>query len=171
MKIFSSKKRVAAIGVVTAATLVGGGVAFAYWTTTGAGTGEAKVGTTEAITITGDVNAADLLAPGGLPREVSFTATNPAKFNQRLSKIKLVSISPDDGHSGCPTSVGDPSADFSMADVPMTFPGWRDLPAAPASGAPTAVVLPEKGALVMNNTTWDQDDCRGATLTLTFATE
>ena len=34
MKIFSSKKRVAAIGVVTAATLVGGGVAYAYWTTT-----------------------------------------------------------------------------------------------------------------------------------------
>ena len=37
MKIFSSKKRVAAIGVVTAATLVGGGAAFAYWTTTGSG--------------------------------------------------------------------------------------------------------------------------------------
>ena len=39
MKIFSSKKRVAAIGVVTAATLVGGGMAYAYWTTTGTGTG------------------------------------------------------------------------------------------------------------------------------------
>ena len=39
MKIFSSKKRVAAIGVVTAATLVGGGMAYAYWTATGTGTG------------------------------------------------------------------------------------------------------------------------------------
>ena len=35
MKIFSSKKRVAIIGAVTAVTLVGGGTAFAYWTTTG----------------------------------------------------------------------------------------------------------------------------------------
>ena len=33
MKIFSSKKRVAVIGAVTAVTLVGGGTAFAYWTT------------------------------------------------------------------------------------------------------------------------------------------
>ena len=44
MKIFSSKKRVAAIGVVTAATLVGGGVAFAYWTTSGTGTGPRRPG-------------------------------------------------------------------------------------------------------------------------------
>ena len=44
MKIFSSKKRVAVIGAITAVTLVGGGTAFAYWTTTGTGTGTATVG-------------------------------------------------------------------------------------------------------------------------------
>ena len=49
MKIFSSKKRVAAIGVVTAATLVGGGMAYAYWTTTGTGTGTRDTGTTDAL--------------------------------------------------------------------------------------------------------------------------
>ena len=39
-KIFSSKKRVAAIGAVTAATLLGGGMAVAYWTSSGTGTGQ-----------------------------------------------------------------------------------------------------------------------------------
>ena len=42
MKIFSSKKRVAAIGAVTAATMLGGGVAFAYWTAGGTGSGSAS---------------------------------------------------------------------------------------------------------------------------------
>ena len=40
MKIFSSKKRVAVIGAITAVTLVGGGTAFAYWTASGGGTGQ-----------------------------------------------------------------------------------------------------------------------------------
>ena len=65
MKIFSSKKRVAAIGVVTAATLVGGGMAFAYWTTSGTGTGTATTGTTTTTwTSTSTATATD---PGSSP--------------------------------------------------------------------------------------------------------
>jgi hypothetical protein len=41
MQIFSSKKRVAAIGAVTALTLAGGGMAVAYWTSSGTGSGSA----------------------------------------------------------------------------------------------------------------------------------
>ena len=78
MKIFSSKKRVAAIGVVTAATLVGGGAAFAYWTTTGSGSGSATVGSAAAWTAdeSGDLIAADspALASGPIDRRRSDTS-------------------------------------------------------------------------------------------------
>ena len=53
MKIFSSKKRVAVIGAVTAVTLVGGGTAFAYWTATGTGTGTATVGYAQTSVVVG----------------------------------------------------------------------------------------------------------------------
>ena len=82
-KIFSSKKRVAAIGVITAATMVGGGMAVAYWTSSGTDTDTATVGTSSlfAVKIIPVTTAA--LSPGGPTNTYSVQVTNPGSGVQR----------------------------------------------------------------------------------------
>ena len=159
-KVFSSKRRVAAIGVLTAATLVGGGMAVAYWTTTGTGTGSATVGAPEDnITVVGTVTGD--LAPGRITSDnVSFKASNPADFNQKLSKITLASVTPDSTHALCVTDLG---TDFSMEPVSVEAEGNL------APGA-SDISLTATGTLKMLDSTENQDACQGATLTLAFTT-
>jgi hypothetical protein len=157
-KIFSSKKRVTAVGVLTAATLLGGGVAVAYWTSTGSGTGEATVGSAgDNISVSGSVDGT--LSPGGPAATVSFTATNPENFSQKLTTIHLDSIDADD--AGCATVLG---TDFSMADVTVRAEEG-ELGALDAD-----VDLTDQGTLEMLDSGVNQDDCQGATLTLNFTT-
>ena len=83
-----SKKTWALVGIVAAIGLSAIG-AFAYWTTTGSGTGAADVATTNG-TLVLHASAPTQLFPGG-SSSVTFTA--------------------DAGHASCDT------ADFTMADV------------------------------------------------------
>ncbi len=47
----NTRKRVAAVATGAALTFIVGGVAFAYWTTSGSGTGSAATGSTVPLTI------------------------------------------------------------------------------------------------------------------------
>ena len=158
MKIFSSKKRIGAIGAVAALTLVGGGVAYGYWTTTGSGTGTATAGTTQAITVSGATTGT--VAPGGPAVTVTFKASNPATFNQKLTTIHLDSVTTDTAHSTCALVLG---TDFSMADVTV---GAEGNLAASASD----VDLTATGSFRMLDSGVSQDGCKGAPLTLHFTT-
>ena len=154
MKLFSSKKRIGAIGAIAALTLVGGGVAYGYWTTTGTGTGTAAAaGGNIVITVTGTTSGT--LAPG-LSVPVSFTVNNPAAYAQRLTKITLTGITTDAAHSSCGLVVG---TDFTMPDVNVN-----------ADVAAGASALTPQGTLTMVNRPTPQDACKGAPLALTFAT-
>ena len=161
MKLFSSKKRIGAIGAIAALTLVGGGVAYGYWTTTGSGSGTASAGTNSAVTIVGTTAATDKLTPGGPGITVTFTASNPATFVQKISSIHLASVAPDTpAHASCAAVLG---TDFSMNDVTIGTSGTL------AAGA-SNVLLTETGTLQMLDSGISQDACKGATLTLSFTT-
>ena len=161
MKLFSSKKRIGAIGAVTALTLVGGGVAYGYWTTTGSGSGTAAAGTNSTVTVVGTTVTTDKLTPGGPGIPVTFTASNPATFVQKISSIHLASVTPDSpAHSTCKVVLG---TDFSMADVTVGATGTL------AAGA-SNVALADTGTLRMLDSGINQDACKGATLTLAFTT-
>jgi hypothetical protein len=140
-----SRKALVAGGLV--ATLALGGIAFAYFTTTGAGSATATVGTSEALVIHG--SAADLLYPG-TSSTVSFTVDNGSPGHQRVAKIHLVSVSTDVDHSACVV------ADFTMPDVNAN----QDF----ANGDGQAVT--QTGTLSMANTAISQDACKDAPLTL-----
>jgi hypothetical protein len=153
MELRRSSKRIAYVASAAIAALLVAGVAFAYFTSTGSGTGTATVGTSaDNIEVTGTV--ADLLYPGGPGAEVTFTATNPEDFNQKLSTISLTAV---DGPVGCDTSV------FHMADVAVGAEG---------NLAPNAtdVALTATGTLYMDDNGLNQDACKNASLDLTFAT-
>jgi hypothetical protein len=145
--VLQSRKRRALVALGAAGTVVAVGVAFAYFTTTGSGTGSATGGTSSAVTIHG--TAAGSLFPG-TSTTVSFTVDNPSQGSQRVNAIQLESVTTDAGHSACVTS------DFTMPSVTVnqTFP----------SGNGQAVTA--TGTLSMANTASNQDACQGAPLTL-----
>jgi|ERR1022692_625183 hypothetical protein len=129
------------------------GVALAYFTNLGSGTGTATVGSSSSVTLHGAV--ASSLYPG-TSATVTFTVDNPSAGSELVNKIHLASIAPDAGHSGCSTVITGGNPDFTMPDVTanQSFP----------SGNGQAVTA--TGALAMNETGVSQDACQGATLTL-----
>ena len=145
-----TKKKVAA-GLVAAGMLATTGIAYAYVTTDGTGTGSGSTGTSETLTLHG--TAADALYPG-TDTSVSFTVDNDSPGVQYVTTIKLDSVEADAGHADCDTD------DYSMEDVTV----GEEVPSGDGN------VLLAEGTLKMANN-GNQDDCKGATLTLNLSSE
>jgi len=153
MKKHLSKKRVVLAAIVAVALTIASGVAYAYFTATGAGSGNATVGNSTVILLTPTISST--LYPAGTPASVSVVVKNNGSGAQYVNTIHLASITPDGGHSTCVTTVGaGPANAFTMADVSVA----TDI----AAGGTTTKV----GSLQMNDTGINQDACQGATLTL-----
>ena len=159
MNKFSRKTLVVSTAAVL---LLGGGAAYAYWTTTGSGTGTAVVGTSLPIIIHGE--ALTPLTLDGATSAVTFTADNPSTGTQRVTTVSLVSVAAfsDPGRTvAIPTGTGAGNCDvtkFTMPDVSQD----QDLLAA-ASGT----ALTNDGILSLaNDPAYNQDACKNAYLTL-----
>jgi hypothetical protein len=146
MKRFSKRTWIViAIVLAVAMSAVG---AFAYWTTTGSGSGNATLASSNG-TVTLHASAPTNLYPGG-NSNVTFTGDNAGASNLFVGTIHLASVSADAGHASCNTG------DFSMADVTS-----NTMVLAGASGQ----ALSGTGTLAYANTNVNQDACKGATLT------
>lgn len=141
------KKRALVAAVVAGLALIAAIAGYAYWTTTGSGTGSAAAGTTTAVTL--HASFTDGIYPGGT-RSVSFTADSTNPGSVRVGTVHLASVTFDAGHSGCS------AADFTMPDVVEN----ADVP----NGSGTA--LPNNGTLTFADTASNQDACKNATITL-----
>src|SRR6478609_11095472 len=89
MRKIGSKKRFALIATTTAAVLIGSGVAVAYWTTTGSGTGSATTGTASTVTVNQTGAAITGLYPGGPAVQVPFNIVNGNVSGQYISTVAL----------------------------------------------------------------------------------
>jgi hypothetical protein len=138
------RKRILVPVVVIAAFAVAG-VAVAYFTASGTGSGTASVGTDSGVTITG-VSFDNTLYPGG-STTVRFTINNPSS-NTAVSVDKVVADTRygTTGVDGLP--VGCSAADFTFGAVSV----GRSIP---ASGSVSAT-----GTLSMANTSANQDACK-----------
>jgi hypothetical protein len=139
-------KLMLALGVVGALAL--GGIAYAYFSSTGAGTGTATSGTSTPLVLHG--TAATTLYPG-TSSAVAFTVDNASSGHQQLGTITLGSVTTDAGHSACVMS------DFTMPNVVAN----QDF----ATGNGQAVTL---GGTISWANNGNQDACKGAPLTLHF---
>lgn len=145
------KKALIPIGIVVCLTV--SGIALAYFTNLGSGTGTATVGSSASVTLHGTVTS--VLYPG-TSSPVAFTVDNPSPGTELVNTIHLASITPDAGHSGCSTVLTGGNPDFTMADVTanQSFPHGNGQ------------ALTATGTLTMNETGVSQNACQGATLTL-----
>jgi hypothetical protein len=163
----SNKKRLAFISGSLAVALVGGGLAIAYWTTTGTGTGAGAVGTSTAVTVTQDSTVSGLV-PGGPADDLDFTINNGGTGPQTINSV-AVSV------SQVTKAVGAPAGDCTAADFTVTQPniggavalavGDTAFTSGNGSGGPA-----NTGAKVsmVNDLVNNQDGCKGATLEFTY---
>jgi hypothetical protein len=140
---------VAAIGLVVA---LGGGVAYAYWTAHGSGSGNATNAGMQAVTvealIAGD-NPASTLIPGGTADVVVRVANSNAYPVHIYSVAGNGAVTADAGHSACTTT----GVTFNAPAAPLS-----PTVTVPASGS-TLVHLPGTASM----STASQSACQGAT--------
>lgn len=105
-------KRGTLIGGTTLA-LIGGGIAFAAWTSTGTGSGDATAGTAGDLTVS--VGSASGLYPTGSVT-VPFTVTNDNDYEVTLSGAEPSNFTVDAGHSTCNVASVD-GVDVVLSDV------------------------------------------------------
>ena len=147
--LFSIKRKTTVAITAGALTLGVAGGAYAYWTTTGAGTGSAANASSNGTITLHAAWAAGALYPGG-SQTVTFTGDNAGASDLRVGTISSV------------VSTSDPAclaSDFTIADVVSntTIPHG-------ASGFALGT-----GTLSMANSASNQDACKGATITLTLS--
>lgn len=153
-----NKKQLVAIIAVSALMLGGAGVAFAYWTTTGAGSGEATTGTDIPITAVQTSSITDL-RPGGTAQTLSgnFTNTNTGPVYVTNVVVTIESVTKDAGAAAGTCDATD------YVIVGGTMAVGAEVPVGTAQGAWTGATL----AFVDKAT--NQDQCKLATVNLTYA--
>lgn len=144
-----SKKALIATGTGAVVAMAIGGLALAYWTTTGSGSGSAaNAGSNGTIVL--HASFAPGLTPGA-SEAVSFTADNGGSSSLQVGTVTSV------------VSTSDPlclPADFTVAPV-----AENQTIAAHATG----VALANAGSIAFADTGVNQDACKGATITLTLS--
>jgi hypothetical protein len=157
----SANRRFAKALVSAIATLVLAGGAFAYFTSSGSGSGSASVGSPDELTIAAVTPTSGLLYPGGTG-ELDAAISNPNSFSVRVNSLVLGSggISVDAGHSGC-----DPSALHYMTQT-NGGDGWKVPPK--VGSTPGSLDVDLAGAISMDGDA--ANECQGATFTVSLAT-
>jgi hypothetical protein len=138
------------IVAATAALLLVGGAAFAYWTTQSQGSGSATNAPSNG-TLVLKAHFAGGLAPGAT-RTVTYTATNSGGS----SSLQVGTIS----HIVTTDKVGCTAADFTIGPVFSNTTVLADVIDAELSGT---------GTLRFVDSTENQDACKGATVTLALS--
>ncbi|MEZ2389751.1 hypothetical protein AB6813_09420 [bacterium RCC_150] len=148
MRQLSKKGKVYAAAATIALVAAGGGAAYAYWSTTGTGSGAA---TNSAGTSAVTLHAAftNDLAPGGT-RQVTYTADNPNSSSTSVT-IASATVSIDSAHS----------ASCQSTWFHVTAPTGATL----VSANSTAFAL-GTGSLTMDDLSTSQDGCKGAIVTV-----
>lgn len=141
-----TKKKAAVVGGVTAA-LVTGGVAFAYWTSDGTGTGSVTTGDSVAWEVTIDSTDLAGLTPGGPGETVSFHVKNNNTGVQALQNTVAAVV--DTSDSGCT------DADFDVSATTITY---GDIAAGDTVDGTFEITMINRAA--------NQDACKDVTVNL-----
>ncbi len=161
---FFATKPLHAVAVVTTGVLLGGGMAAAYWTTTGTGTGSAGVGTDAGVTVVQNSTVTGLV-PGGAAQPLDFTVTNSsATTSVQISSVVIGFGSFAAGCSAADFTLTQPSKPSS--GTPVTIAGGGNAAFTSAAGA--GATAGTGAAIAMVNTASNQNACKLSTVNLTY---
>jgi hypothetical protein len=151
-----TKRISTAIAVVA---IVGGtaGAAYAYWLSSGSGSGTVATGHPTAFTVAEGTPTGGALTPGGVTDTIPFTVTNPSTGVQHLTNV-VVTVANPDGTAWTAVS-GCSNADYSVGTPVITY---GDIAANSGTLAGTVTVT-------MNNLGSNQVGCIAASAPLYFA--
>jgi hypothetical protein len=147
-----TRKALVAGGLV--ATLAVGGIAYAYFTSTGSGNGAATVGSTSAVTIS-QTNVLSAMFPNSAAQAIDLNVANPGGGNEYVGTVSI-SIHAASLPVGCLASW------FTITNAAVNSdvtPGATHAFAGASTGA--SIKLDESGG--------SQDACQGANLVLDFS--
>jgi hypothetical protein len=151
-----SKRKVA--GATAAVVLVGGGVAFAYWTAGGSGTGSAA--TASAVSLTAvQTSTVTGMRPGDAPQLLAGTFNNPNNGPVYVATVtaSIAGVTLADGVVGtCDAS------DYTLANPVMNVNA--EVPAGNPQGSWSGATIKFN-----NKSSVNQDACKGATVNLAYA--
>lgn len=156
MSIHISGKRRTTIVAMTAVLVLFGGVAFAYWTSSGSGTGHGTTGDGTDLAVSSPGPTGPGLTPGGPNQSIPFTVTNPGTGTQDLTSVTVI-VADENGDPWVSEPVGCTAADYTVGTPVITYdqiPGGSSI-----SGTVT---------LTMNNLDSNQDACKGLDVPLYF---
>ncbi|GAA2002158.1 hypothetical protein JL107_01775 [Nakamurella flavida] len=156
--LLATTRRKAAVVVGAGVLLLGGGVAYAYWSSTGTGSGAAETGSAPAFVVASDPATGDPLTPGGPAQSVAFSVTNPSTGVLNLASV-LVTVANADGT----TWTAGPTGACSAADYSVGTPAITYGPIAAGAAANGSVTI------AMVNRSANQDECKNVTVPLYFA--
>jgi len=144
-------RRTAVVGLAAAVTL-GGGVAYAAWTSNGAGTANAKAGTAIPLTtdLTGIAITTGLLYPNGPAGDVQLKITNPNPYPVTVTGIVPTGTVTASGGTGTCTTTG---VTFTAQTMSLVIPAGQTSAAQTFTGAASMSSAAENG-------------CQGATFTI-----
>jgi hypothetical protein len=151
-------KRRTKILALTAALVLAGGAAFAFWTAGGSGTGSATTGDVTALTVV-QTSAVTGLAPGLPAQTLSGKFNNPNSGPVHIATVTASIASVTDGAGNAIT--GCDSSDYTLANATMTVNA--DIPAGTAQGAWTGATL------AFFNKASNQDACKNAVVHLAYS--
>lgn len=161
----SLKKKLAA--VAAAATVVGGtGIAVAYWTSAGTGSGSATAGQATAWAVTTDAATGAALTPGGPSQTVGLHVKNNSTGHQGLQAVAVKVANADgttwDGPGDCDADDFAVGAAAAGATHTISYTPAENL-------APEAVKDDSVTVQMVNKTDANQDACKGASVPLHLA--
>ncbi len=135
-----------------------GGVAYAYWSATGSGTGSAATGSTTETLVVKQTSTVSNLRPGGPAQTLSgnFDNANDEPVYVTSVTASIASVTKANGATGsCDAS------DYTLAGATMTVNA--EVPSGTAQGAWSGATL-----AFNNKATVNQDACKGATVNLAY---
>jgi len=154
MRLTVKSKRIAAIAAVVG--LASSGAAYAYWTNSGSGSGTAATGTNLAVTVN-QTSAVSGMFPGQGAQTLAGNFTNPNPGQVYVAAVTATGYTIDPAHvsAGCTVLGGHYTLGGTAtvgAEVPAGTGGtWTGL------------------NISMNDLGSNQDFCKGATVTITYA--
>jgi hypothetical protein len=138
--------------------------AFAYWTTSGSGSGSATAGTDAGVTVAGD--PANGIYPGGNAAVTTVITNSSSTQAQQVSNLH-VAISIDSAHAtaGCDASwfTYRANSEASGDSNPHSLVLNTEIPASGTASVP--------GKVFMADTASNQDACKGATINLAYSVD